>query len=139
MDYIKWTVDLPIPGYVAAALLRFLYIKRCQQKSPHPHAQPTFGAKVQYSTPANDSPILPDELIKYIQQVVGVFLYYSIGIDNTILVGLSDIVNKQSLATANPTSRVYYLLDYLASDPNATIRYHASGMLLFIHSDASYL
>ena len=34
---------------------------------------------------------------------------------------------------------VQQLLDYLASNTNATIWYHASGMILFIHSDASYL
>ena len=34
---------------------------------------------------------------------------------------------------------VQQFLDYLASNPNATIRFHASGMILFIHSDASYL
>jgi hypothetical protein len=31
------------------------------------------------------------------------------------------------------------LLDYLATHPDATIRYHASDMILHIHSDASYL
>jgi hypothetical protein len=30
-------------------------------------------------------------------------------------------------------------LDYLATHPGATIRYHASHMILQIHSDASYL
>ena len=34
---------------------------------------------------------------------------------------------------------VQQLLDYLASNPNAIIRYHVSGMILFIHGDASYL
>ena len=34
---------------------------------------------------------------------------------------------------------VQKLLDYRASNPNAIIRYHASGMILFIHSDASYI
>ena len=34
---------------------------------------------------------------------------------------------------------VEQLLNYLASNPNATIRYHASGMILFIRSDTSYL
>ena len=34
---------------------------------------------------------------------------------------------------------VQQLLDYLASNPNAIIRYHTSGTILFIHSDASYL
>jgi hypothetical protein len=31
------------------------------------------------------------------------------------------------------------LLHYLATHPDATIRYYASGMILHIHSDASYL
>jgi hypothetical protein len=31
------------------------------------------------------------------------------------------------------------LLDYLATHPDATIRYHASNMILHIHSNASYL
>jgi hypothetical protein len=31
------------------------------------------------------------------------------------------------------------LLDYLATHPDATIRYYASDMILHIHSDASYL
>jgi hypothetical protein len=31
------------------------------------------------------------------------------------------------------------MLDYLATHQDATIRYHASGMILHIHSDASYL
>jgi hypothetical protein len=31
------------------------------------------------------------------------------------------------------------LLNYLATHPDATIRYHASDMILHIHSDASYL
>ena len=34
---------------------------------------------------------------------------------------------------------VQQLLNYLASNPNATILHHASGVILFIHSDASYL
>ena len=34
---------------------------------------------------------------------------------------------------------VQQLLEYLTSNPNAIVRYHASGMILFIHSDASYL
>ena len=65
-----------------------------QPSLPHPHSQPTFGAKVEYATPADDSPILPDEHLKYIQQVIDVFLHYGISINNTILVGLCDIAAK---------------------------------------------
>jgi hypothetical protein len=31
------------------------------------------------------------------------------------------------------------MMDYFATHPDATIRYHASDMILHIHSDASYL
>ena len=128
-----------MPGYVKADLLRFCHFKPCQQNSPHPYTGPSFGAKVQYATPVDDSSILPSELLKFIQQVVGVFLYYYIAIDNTVLVGLGDISAKKSVATINSTACVEHLLYYLASDPNATIHYHVSGMVLLIHSDASYL
>ena len=33
----------------------------------------------------------------------------------------------------------HHLLDYVATHPNATIRYLASNMMLVVHSDASYL
>ena len=59
-------------------------------------------------------------------------MYYTIAIDNTVLVSLSDIGSKTM-------DEVQQILDYLTSNPNATICYHASGMILFIHSDVSYL
>ena len=69
----------------------------------------------------------------------GVFLYYAIAIDKTVLVVLSDIGSEQARATSKTMDEVQQLLDYLASNTNAIIWYHASGMILFIHSDASYL
>ena len=32
-----------------------------------------------------------------------------------------------------------YLLNYLTTHPNAVLQYHSSGMVLCVHSDASYL
>ncbi len=31
------------------------------------------------------------------------------------------------------------LIDYLATHPDATVRFHASDMIMNVHSDASYL
>ena len=56
-----------------------------------------------------------------------------------MLVTLGEIGPEQAAATALTINKVNNLLDYLASNPNSTIRFHASGMILFIHSDASYL
>jgi hypothetical protein len=46
---------------------------------------------------------------------------------------------EQTKATAKTQAATNQLLDYLATHPDATIRYHASDMILHIHSDASYL
>ena len=129
-----------MPGYVTAALQRFRHqLKNNKQSPPHHHVAPTYGAKVQFAEPEDDTPLLPEERLKFIQQAAGVFLYYAISIDNTVLVALSDIGSEQARATSKTKDEVQQLLDYLTSNPNATIRYHASGMILFIHSDASYL
>jgi hypothetical protein len=52
---------------------------------------------------------------------------------------LNDIATEQTKATEKTQAATNQLLDYLATHPDATIRYHASDMILHIHSDASYL
>jgi hypothetical protein len=52
---------------------------------------------------------------------------------------LNNIATEQTKATDKTQAATSQLLDYLATHPDATIRYHASDMILHIHSDASYL
>jgi hypothetical protein len=59
--------------------------------------------------------------------------------DPTVLMPLNDIATEQTKATEKIQATTNQLLDYLATHPDATIRYHASDMILHIHSDASYL
>jgi hypothetical protein len=56
-----------------------------------------------------------------------------------MLVALSTIAAEQAKVTSNTAKAVIKLLNYAATHPNATIRYHASDMILYAHSDASYL
>ena len=129
-----------MPGYVKADMQRFRHQKiKHQQQSPHQHTPPTYVAKIQYAQSDENNPILHAEQLKYIQQVVGVFLYYGIAIDNTMLVTLGNLGSEQATATALTSNKLNHNSDYSASNPNATIRFHASGMILLIHSDASYL
>ena len=74
---------------------------------------------------------------KVVQQVVGGLLYYARAVDLTILPALSAIASEQTKATEATEARVNQLLDYVATKPNAKVRYHASDMILNIHSDAS--
>jgi hypothetical protein len=52
---------------------------------------------------------------------------------------LNDIATEQTKATEKTQGATNQLLDYLATHPDAIIRYHASNMILHIHSDSSYL
>ena len=59
--------------------------------------------------------------------------------DNTILTALSAIAAQQSAPTNQTLAEVTQFLDYMASHEEAIITYHASDMVLAVHSDASYL
>jgi hypothetical protein len=52
---------------------------------------------------------------------------------------LNDIATEETKVTKKTQAATNQLLDYLATHPDATIRYHASDMILHIHSDASYI
>jgi hypothetical protein len=52
---------------------------------------------------------------------------------------LNDIATEQNKANEKTQAATNQLLDYMATHPDATIRYHAYDMILHIHSDASYL
>jgi hypothetical protein len=56
-----------------------------------------------------------------------------------VLMPLNDIATEQTKATEKTQATTNQLLDYCATHPDASIRYHASDMILHIHSDTSYL
>ena len=74
-----------------------------------------------------------------VQQIISGVLYYGRAVDLTVLPALRSIASEQASATENTEKKCTQLLDYLATHDNARIRYHASDMVLNIHSDASYL
>jgi hypothetical protein len=57
----------------------------------------------------------------------------------TILCALNEIAAQQAKPTEKTMERVNTFLDYMATHPDAVIRYYASDMVLNVHSDASYL
>ena len=57
----------------------------------------------------------------------------------TVIMALSTIASEQAKATKTTLKNVHQVLDYLATNIDATIRFHASDMVLKIYSDASYL
>jgi hypothetical protein len=60
---------------------------------------------------------------KYIQQVLGSFLYYACAIDMKILYALSSISLEQPNPTERTLKRVHKLLDYMYTNPNEVIHF----------------
>jgi hypothetical protein len=56
-----------------------------------------------------------------------------------VIMALSAIAAEQTKATTKTMGKCIQLLDYLASNSEAKVRFYASDMIMNIHSDASYL
>ncbi len=56
-----------------------------------------------------------------------------------ILMALNAIATEQANPTARTMELVHQFLDYMATHPDAVIRFRASDMIFNLHSDASYL
>jgi hypothetical protein len=66
-------------------------------------------------------------------------LYYAQAVNMTVLMALSTIAVDQMKATKRTMERCMQLLDYLAHNADAIVRFHALDMILNIHSNALYL
>jgi hypothetical protein len=97
-----------------------------------------YGAKSQYAMKDETPPLTAQQCLT-IQKVTGSVLYYARAVDPTVLMPLNDIATEQTKATEKTQAATNQLLDYLATHSDATIRYHASDMILHIHSNVSYL
>jgi hypothetical protein len=138
-DYDQRTCDIYMPGYVSNVLSKFQHdAPKHPQHTPSRNVTPVYGANTQCAT-KDETPPLSAKQCLTIQKVTGSVLYYARALDPTVLMPLNDIATEQTKATEKTQAATNQLLDYLATHPDATIRYHASDMILHIHSDASYL
>jgi hypothetical protein len=138
-DYNNITSDISMPSYVSNVLSKFQHVApKHEQHTPSRYFAPVYGAKTQYATKDETPPLTAKQCLT-IQKVTGSVLYYSRTVDPTVLMPLNDIATEQTKATEKTQAATNQLLDYLATHPDATIRYHASDMIFHIHSDDSYL
>jgi hypothetical protein len=120
-DYDNKTVDLSMPGYIKAALHKYQYPAPTRPKhAPHKWNPPVYGAKAHYVEDDNNSPAFSAKNFTKLQELTGTLLYYARAVDPTLIMPIN-------------------LLNYCTTHPETKIRYHASDMILYIHSDASYL
>jgi hypothetical protein len=133
-DYKNRTCDISMPGYVSNVLSKFQHDSLTHtQHTPSKYVTPVYGAKSQYAT-KDETPPLTDKKCLMIQKVTGSVLYYARAVHPTILMPLNDIATEQTKETEKTQATTNQLLDYLATFPDTTIRYHTSDMISHIHS-----
>ena len=139
-NYEKRYVDISMPAYVKKKLIEYEHIaSKRPQHCPYSPLPIKYGQQNQDPLPEDTSKLLDNDEKKFVQKVVGSFLFYARAVDMTILLALNAIAGAQAAPTKNTLKRVHQLLNYMATNPDAVIRYRASDMILNVHSDASYL
>ncbi len=138
--YTKQTVDMSMPGYIKKKLqeYRHIMLKKIQE-CPYAPEPKKFGTEAQASLPQDDTPKLDKKGIKRVQKIVGSILHYMRAVNMTVLMALSTIAVDQTKATERTMEQCTQLLDCLAHNADAKVRFHASDMILNIHSDTLYL
>jgi hypothetical protein len=140
------TLDLPSSGITRKERYTFTCLDTYQKpyydstiRNQRRSVAPQYGAKIQYTPDANNSPPLNKEATKYKQAVAGTLLYYGRAVHNTILPALSATASEQAQPTERTKEILTQLLDYCATQEEAIITYSvASKMILAVHSDAGY-
>jgi hypothetical protein len=121
-DYTACTLDISMPGYITKLLHKYKHpIPLKPQCCPYSPASKQYGAQAQTPIPVDISPKLSQDDIKQIQRIVGSILYYAWAMDITVLMALSSIAIKQTKGMTNTMEKAKKLLDYLATNSNATI------------------
>jgi hypothetical protein len=136
-DYKNLTVDLSMPGYIKAALHKYQHASPTRpEHAPHTWNPPVYGAKTQCVENETTSPALSAKDVNKLQQLTGTLLYYARAVYPTLIMPINVLAYEQSKATTDTADKVIKLLNYCNTHPETKIRYHASGMILYIHSDA---
>jgi len=128
-----------MPNYVKKALKQFQHIAGKLHHAPYPSVPIQYGAKKQYATQKSTAPLVDDKAKRFIQQVYGKFLFLGRAVDSTLLCPISTIASQSSKPTKDTMRYTLQLLDYLATQEDAMLSYHASDMVLAVHSEAGYL
>jgi hypothetical protein len=128
-----------MPNYVKKALKQFQHIADKLQHAPYPSVPIQYRVKKQYAMQELHAPLLDDKAKWFIQQVCGKFLFLGRAVDSTLLCLISAIASQSSKPTEDTMQQTLQLLNYLATQEDAMLSYHASDIVLAVHSNASYL
>ena len=129
-----------MPGYIEKQLCKYKHpTPKRPQHSPYPCAPKTYGKSAQDPITTDNSPPARQEEITHVQKVVSGILYYARSVDSTPVGTLNTLASKQAHTTEKKIKNINHMLDYLATNPNAKVRFFQSKMIFNVHSNASYL
>jgi hypothetical protein len=96
-DRAARTVTVSVPGYVSRALTRFGVTKLPHPtNTPLPFFPPTYGSGVQLAAPEDASAPLSLADATRLREIIGVFLFYAVSVDCTMLVALGRLASAQA-------------------------------------------
>ena len=111
-----------MPEYIPKALTRLNHpAPKKTQYAPHRWTAPAYGQRLHMAPDPDSSELLDQKGIKFIQTVVGIFLYYARALDPTMLRTLNEISRIQARPTKDTLAKAKWFLDYAATYPNAII------------------
>ena len=90
------------------------------QRLPYPIAPIKYDKGAQ--DPIPEDKVSEEEILK-VQQMVGSIQYHARAVNLTALISLSTITSEQFEATGCTIKTMEQLLDYMVSNPDATIRF----------------
>ena len=126
-----------MPGYISAPLHRFQH--RPPARPPydqHTCNKTVYGKHIQLANQKSSALKLNSVDKNIVQCIGGNLLYYPHAVDPTMINDLNKISTCQSVPTQYTMAKYNQVLDYPSTHTNATIRYHASGMILIMDIDA---
>ena len=137
-NFLEGYVDVSMPQYVAKVLHKYKHPTPIRpQYAPHRWTQLAYGQKVQFAPIKKQCDLLDKKGKRRTQSIVGTFLYYGRAVEPTVLTTLNKIATDQANPTTETHKKTTMLLDYLATYPNAKLRYYAGNMQLHVESDAA--
>ena len=117
-----------MPNYLNKYLSIFQHKKtKHDLHSPHPHATPNYGAKIQYVPTSTTSNLIESQII-YCQHVIRTFLFYACAINSTMLTAVGYIFTHIYTAQwDNNKNIINQLLDYSYTHLDAKVTYQKAA------------
>jgi hypothetical protein len=82
---------------------------------------------------------LSPKYVNRLHKLGGALIYYACAVEPMLIMSVNVLASEKTRAAAATADKIIKLLNYCTTHPEATLRYHASDMILKIHSDAPYI